>query len=363
MDVERSAPTADPTDFDEVRRAAPPSPGPPASDVAPHAAAVAAAIGAASVAVAEQRTRRPIEGHDTLCATTVHGGTALVIGGLFVALGAFVVGAAAGVIRVPDSSFHAPRAVVAGVGAAFGAVGAWLVGSGVHGIARTRSVARASVLHPGEPWRYDRAWGATGEDAPRWGRVVRPAVGTLVFGGFAAFAIRFVAMSSEVGWIPRIVVGVFSAAALLPLWETVRRAMQAVRYGRTYVRWEGLPLRLGERATLRFGVTKDLPRFDRVVLRLRCVEEVFETRSGTERGERTTVVAAYSWFEEERTIRSTGDLPAPLRDATVVFDLPRDLPGTNLVAVPPTYWMLEVEGDAPGLDYRERFLVPVYERA
>jgi len=51
---------------------------------------------------------------------------------------------------------------------------------------------------------------------------------------------------------------------------------------------------------------------------------------------------------------ATGDIP-------MEFRLPADGPTTTLIATPPTYWEIEADGKARGVNYEAVFPVPVYK--
>lgn len=315
-----------------------------------------------SADAASEPAPRAVPGHDDLAPTTVFRGAALVVGLLVLALGTSIALVAADVIHVDDSKFHAPRLVVglAG-GGTFGLAGLALALHGVSGIVRRRRAERERFLAPEAPWRWDRQWGRGGEDAPRWRRAARSVVGALFFSVFLAVGIA-VAFTTNAPTLVRVAVLALSSIGLVPVWFAVRRVAEALRYGRTFLRWNPFPAFVGDRITLSFGVTREHPAFSRVTFRLRCIEErVVESRSSDR--SRAAEVAAFALYESTRTIDAPGDLPRPHVEAVLPFELPAGLPGNALDRDLPTYWELDVEGEAPGLDYHMRFLLPVYERS
>ena len=52
----------------------------------------------------------------------------------------------------------------------------------------------------------------------------------------------------------------------------------------------------------------------------------------------------------------------PNQEQAVAFMVPPDAPSTNLRANPPRYWELEVEVDAPGVNFLRTYGVPIYHR-
>jgi hypothetical protein len=305
---------------------------------------------------------RALPAHETLVTTTVFRGTALVLGLFVLALGAFIALVAGDVVHVPDASFHAPRLVVGLIGAGtFGVAGVVFVLRGARGIARARRGDRERLLAPEAPWRWDRAWGRGGEDAPHWSRARRAVYGSAWFCAFLAAGIA-VAFTTGAPTPVRAGVLVMSAIGLVPLWRAARCAAEAARYGRTFVRWNPFPAFVGERITVSFGVTRAEPAFSRMTFRLRCIEErVVETSSG--RGSADAKIVAFALHEVTRTLDAEGDMPRPHVEAVLPFEIPPGLPGTDLSGDLPTYWELDVLGEAPGVDYRMQFLLPVYARS
>lgn len=301
-----------------------------------------------------------LRGCEPLSSTTVHGTRSLLLGVPFLAAGSFVVLAAADVIPQADSQFPAGRGVAALAGSLFGAAGVFLAVNGIRGVLRERRAAAGRERFLDMPWRYDRAWRAEGEDAARWSRAGAMLLPTVAFGAFAALGLVLAWGADGAPWFVKALAAAFALIVLAPLAELIRRVAQGLRYGRTYVRWARFPAFAGERLTLRFGTTRETPRFTRLVFRLRCVAERYVERGTGE--ERATTVVCRALHQDAQVVATPSAMPRPMCDTTVHFDLPADLPGNDLLARPATFWELEVEGEAPGLDYRQRFLLPVYAR-
>ena len=302
-----------------------------------------------------------VQGCEALSATTIHGLPSLVLGLPFLAAGALIVLAASDAIEQSDSEFPAGRGVAATAGALFGLAGVFLAVNGIRGVLRERRAAAGRVRFPDMPWRFDRAWRAEGEDAARWSRAGSMLLMTLAFAAFASIGLTLSwGVPNAPGLLKVIATGV-SLITLVPLCAMLRRVAQALKYGRTYVRWGRFPAFTGERLTLRFGTSRETPRFTRLVFRLRCVAEHYAER-GVD-GARSAAVVCRALHQDAAVVTDAAAMPRPMFDATVHFDLPADLPGNDLLARPATFWEVEVTGEAPGLDYRQRFLVPVYARS
>ena len=305
---------------------------------------------------------RALAGRQAFAETPAIPGATLALGLFLVALGAASALVALGVVPVSDASFRAPRLMVGLVGAgAFAPLGLALAAHGVHGTARRRRAARERTLAPETPWRWDRAWRGDGEAVPRRGQM-RRAVGGAVLAWMILGTAIAVAHMTDAPVAVRVGVLVLCVIGVAPVWHALRCVRHAARNGRTFVRWSPFPAFVGERITLRFGVSRRTPRFSRLTFRLRCVQErVVET---DEAGDPCDAeIVAFELHEAARTIDVAGDLPKPGVEAVLPFEIPADLPGNDLASELPTYWELDVHGEAPGADYRVQFLLPVYARS
>jgi hypothetical protein len=329
-----------------------------APEPSPQASGVAAEPAAAEATTVRVLTRPSARAPEPLSPTTVHGATAALLALPFLGMGVWVVLLSSGAVAAKEGTFPAGRLVGGAAGGLFGAAGLWLLVHGLRGIVRTRRAKGAAVRFGHAPWRFDRAWKRDGEDAHRWAALVSPALGTLLFGAFAAIPALLAAAAPD----PPFVVGAAAVGmallTLVPAAQLLARLVQAVRYGRTYVRWARFPAFAGEELTLRFGVGRDDTGFERLVFRLRCVQEAYEPDA-----EGATRVVCRTLHDDEQVVEGPGRMPRPGLDTTVRFHVPAGLPGNDLVARPARWWELEVAAETDGPDYRERFVLPVYGRS
>jgi hypothetical protein len=94
---------------------------------------------------------------------------------------------------------------------------------------------------------------------------------------------------------------------------------------------------------------------------LRCVEEWTET---TGRGDDRSITLIHEqlWAAARSTeglvdIRPGGRL-------SLSYDVPETVPGSYLSGEPRvTFWELDICATAPGVDFQERYLVPIYRGA
>jgi hypothetical protein len=305
---------------------------------------------------------RALLGRPAFAETPAFPGATLALGIFLVMLG--VTGALAAFRSVPvsDTWFRAPRLLVGLVGAgAFGPLGLAL---GVHGgreISRRRRAARERLLAPEAPWRWDRAWSKDGEHVPRRGQA-RRAVAVAILAWMILGAAVAVAFMTDAPVAVRAGVLALSATGLAPLWHAASCVRGAWRHGRTFVRWSPFPAFVGERITLRLGVSRRTPKFSRLTVRMRCVQERVVETDDSGRPCQAEIVA-FEMFEAVRTIVAAEDLPQPGVEAVLPFEIPADLPGNDLASDLPTYWELDVHGEGPSTDHRVQFLLPIYARS
>jgi hypothetical protein len=262
-------------------------------------------------------------------------------------------------------------------GTLFATAGGWLVWSGVRGAWSAWRRRRWLARHPHEPWGGDHTWNREGVSAAASGAgclfVLFWLIGVLTLflrrtmeQAFADPDFRrnwaedpwSTFQSSVPGpgqWLAGFIV-LFVAITVLSI---VMHLLHVLRYGRGRFLFDSFPYFVGEPLTGRLRIRAPAGGFDRLTLRLRCIQERAE--QGSKKGSNTINVYEL-WAEKREYERNTlppgRDLDLPVR-FTPYHD-PRL--ATQLSALPPQYWVLEVHGDAPGLDYNAAFLMPVYTR-
>jgi hypothetical protein len=235
---------------------------------------------------------------------------------------------------------------------------------------RRRRVARARRARPREPWLWDHGWNPGGEThsslerlfldlRPRgrrdlltspavlWAFALAPMYVIWLFPWRLAFSITapMTGYPSD-AWLTF----PLGALATVTLWRWWRFHGD----GTSHVTYTSFPFAPGERVTLHFGVSDGGVRFTDVEFALRHVREVATGPLGWRHG-------AFSTFEIVDR-RPPGVVPAPGDEVIVEFDVPPDAPGTSLSSALPHYWVLDVTGRTASGEFRETFLVPIYER-
>ena len=110
---------------------------------------------------------------------------------------------------------------------------------------------------------------------------------------------------------------------------------------------------------LRWIPPSGLMEATRIEFVLRCVEAWTEsTGSGDNR--RTSIIHEQVWAAT-RTAAGQKYMQ-PNRPVKLSFEVPMEAPGSNLAGKSKTtFWELDVCAQTPGVDFSERYLVPIYE--
>jgi len=199
----------------------------------------------------------------------------------------------------------------------------------------------------GPPWTWDHPWQPEGmgpDYKTRGGSLGMLAVLSLI----ALFNIALSAPS----WIFRIIILAFDALGLLILYSWVTTLINAVRFRRTTIAWRTFPAHRGQplQATVRFAAPIEAKGPASVTLR--CLRDTPDTSAQHTAG----AVRPVSIFRETRELTTSG----PLASLDLVFQVPSDLPGTDLSREDAVYWQVVVRVPVSGPDFEAVFLAPVY---
>jgi hypothetical protein len=299
-----------------------------------------------------------LNGRQPRSATTVHGWTSAIIGLPFAGGGLAVIAAAAGLLTLPQSRGRPlPSWLLAPVGAVFALVGMSLIVHGLRGARRMARVRRLRAAHPNDPWRWDHAWderGSTDDTAARAVRSFAAAVFMFLFlvpfHWIGFFAPDRVAMFGVVALL-------FDVVALVLLGRAAYLLARRLKYGNGRALFGRFPFRPGTTLEVHVEAPPALPQHALATATLRCIQERYVTRGSGKN--RTTSVVCFEIYRDTAPAELVG-AGAGLRALRVRFDLPRDVPTTDLASRPCRYWEVEVDASTDGVDYAARFLVPVY---
>ena len=243
------------------------------------------------------------------------------------------------------------------LGLLFALVGLAIVAHGLAGLLRNARVRKRSAERPHEPWYWDHPWDRAGARHGGLGLQVKGLVGLLLLALFLAPFHWFAFESGDFG--PKLIVGVFDLVLLAGIVGWLYELGRWLRWGESRLRFGAFPFLLGGPLNVEIeGLRGD--RVRSVTVTLRCVEEAFEMVRRS-RSHSTNRVACFQVWADTRTL-SPAELGASAQGIPLAFALPDLALPTRLRERPPRYWEVDVRGEAPGIDYRARFLVPVYGR-
>ena len=209
---------------------------------------------------------------------------------------------------------------------------------------------------PSQPWLYDYSWNPREFRSSSWGEVLS-GLYLLVFCALLTPPALALAAADSRGFI----LVVFAGLGLLVCgYLFIKAVLQHLKYGDTWVRFQQFPYHPGERIVLGWGTQRGFNPYNWIKFTLRYVEEERRTRRGRDGIEHISYYPIEIWansFTMEEDDRFT-----PKREQGRAFDVPADAPSTHLRGDPPSYWELEVEVDAPGVNFQRTYGVPIYQR-
>ncbi len=230
-------------------------------------------------------------------------------------------------------------------------------------ISKLNHYSEKKALHPKSPWIWDLIWKSDGITDDRWEQIFEKS-GVIFLGlwffGFASWKIFFI------DWGPNGIAvwfGLFFIGLLLVYIDSILIAafismiyqgFQHLRYQKSKLRYQEFPFFLGGKIT---GQVNHLPKkFTRMTLYLRFIEESYRRE-----GESRSRLKFFQLYKETKILESC----PPIWDGTLHIDWPLPNDPTMCTALnqqPSRYWELEVKAETAGIDYRSRFLVPVYAK-
>jgi hypothetical protein len=281
---------------------------------------------------------------------------AFAFGGIFLLVGGFVILVGSRVIAVNPSSAHAPYWVLTVFSVVFA-----LAGTMVWGMAWRQFVTnrrRKEVLQrvAGEAALVDYLWDPRGFAVNRWRRPAK-ALGAAAFMTLFLSIFNYWGFWTRAPWMVKAIVILFDLILLAAWWQATVLLGRAFKFGGSRIEFAEFPYRLAKPIVLHWQPAAGISLARKGTLTLRCVEEWFETHgSGKNRSTRMVHEQSWSgtWFlDREHTFQ-------PYENIELRFEPGADAPPTKLHADRPVFWELEVKLDLPGLDFEERYLVPVY---
>lgn len=305
----------------------------------------------------------------------------IAFGLVFFGMGTIVMLIGTKTVEVDPASIHAPYWVLTMVGLVFAAAGAAMWGKAWKQFVWNSRRAEVMKRHPDEPALADFAWDERGFTPPHWKKVANAVVG-------AAFMTAFLSIFNwwaflNRGPIPvKIVVGIFDGILIFIYWNLFLTFGRALKFGDSRIEFGHFPFRTNEPIQIFWHTPSGISRSTGGTFTLRCVKEWYERR-GAGKDASNFLVQEEQWSGTWPVDQPEEFLPG--KGVEFNFDPPQDLPSTHLDAVevdggrvnvklpgvrwtktsaaPQTvvFWEFEVKLQLPGLDFEEKYLVPVYE--
>jgi len=201
-----------------------------------------------------------------------------------------------------------------------------------------------------QPWLLDHPWKP--EMKPDYsGEAGGSVLGRIAFLGLIGL---FNIAWSAPGLFFKAILVVFDLFALLIVYDSFQKIVQTLRHVQPSVRWATLPAFLGGELQATLLLQRALHVRGPVRATLRCVQDE-EGPPDPESG--ISQIQAFVIYEQTREIPSGSE---KLREVPLIFDIPKDLPGTRLQRREATYWQVALEIPLLGPDFEAVFLAPVY---
>jgi hypothetical protein len=258
---------------------------------------------------------------------------------------------------------HSPIWMIAVFGGVCVLSGFYSLVYGIWGLVRQYAYVRKASERPDEPWSYDFQWQKEGIAFSASGDALKK------FGQAVTWAL-FIAPCAWIGLHFRgatpflLGVAIFGIFDLILWFRCAKMFLDSQRYGNGYLSYGSFPFFLGGKVHAQLRVPRNLSAIEELTLTFRCVREdyvVRGTRMPGNTGTRQVQIACYELFKSVVTYDRSrlaafegGEIPCD-------FQIPADQPPTTLAAAPATYWEIEANGKARGIDYEAVFLVPVYK--
>jgi hypothetical protein len=281
---------------------------------------------------------------------------AFLFGSVFVGAGIAITLLGLRILVVDPFSVHAPYPIIVVCGLCFASGGLM-----VWGMAATQqkeeSRARDAARRFGDSQAlHDHAWDTRGYSPPRWGRAVQMVIAACLFSMFFSI-LNWWAWGLGAPWLVKIIAVLFDLLLVLIWWKALLEVARAIRFGGSRVAYDHFPYSIRDVVAVGWLPPRGLDRAERGSFTFRCVEEYYEERgSGKDRSR---------WLVHDELCAEVQSFDSPQmfasgRPVDLRFTPPPDALPTKLAADRPVFWELEVKLSRPGLDFEERYLIPVY---
>jgi hypothetical protein len=207
---------------------------------------------------------------------------------------------------------------------------------------------------PGEPWASDYPWRPEGQ-TPDYTPEIRYAVPARVAALVVIGALNLLLPSAA----PPLKTGILllDAVGLILLFDSLNKLWYGLRGRLPRLKWKTFPAFTGGRLEAVLVARPSPEIVGPVLAELRCVLDERVVRE-TEQGEEVS-------HEPVMIYRQISEFPVPgerLRELSMSFEIPPDLPGTDLGREDAVYWQIALRIPVVGPDLETVYLAPIYAR-
>jgi hypothetical protein len=239
----------------------------------------------------------------------------------------------------------------------FAVIGAGLMAGSIYGYKQLKQQEAVKEANPDTPWLWRADWASGKSLSLNRNSAIGWWIGTILT--------SMIMVPIVVGALPQllrnsdpkalILIGFCLVPSIL-LVGALRATMRRERYGRTYFEFSSLPFSPGKRVTGQIHLCLDTAAEHGVDLRLSCLRRIV-TGSGKEQTTNEIVL-----WQDQKNVPQNALSVGPLGTAIPVdFGIPQDAYETDHEqARDQLVWVLQAKADVPGVDYSDKFEVPVF---
>lgn len=249
-------------------------------------------------------------------------------------------------------------------GAAFGfffaLIGAGLMFAAVYGYQKLKQEQATKEANPNSPWLWRADWATSKALSVTRNSAIGWWIGTilvsLVVVPVVTTALPPLVRNSDPKALILIGLCLFPAILLV---GALRSTMRRERYGKTYLEFNSLPFSPGKHVSGQIQLRLPISTPHGVDLQLSCVRRII-TGSGKEQTTNEIVL-----WQGENNVPQAALASGPLGTAIPVdFGIPQDAYETDHEQPrDQLLWLLTAKADVPGVDYSDKFEVPVFRTA
>lgn len=264
-----------------------------------------------------------------------------------------------GTISVDPSSVHAPMWVLTVFGLIFVFAGLMLWTMAFRQFRTERQRRRRAENFRSEPAMVDYPWDTSGYVPSRWKPVISGWSAAVFMTVFLSIFNWWAFWSDDGVLFVKIIVSIFDLILLFVWYSAFKSLVHALKFGSTKLEFGQFPYHTGDWFQAKVLLPAGLERVEGAKLAFRCVREFYEVRGHGENRSRR-LVHEQIWAEEQEI--SGAEIGQWPRNLNATFVIPAAAPGSHIAAEKPVFWELEMELAVPGIDLKQRYLVPVYSK-